>query len=354
MRVFLAGASGAIGRPLARLLVEAGHEVVGTTRTPHRAERLRGAGVEPVVVDAFDAAALRDAVLAAEPEVVVHQLTALSAPLNPRRYGAWLAETNRLRRDVTPVLVEAAAAAGTRRIVVQSISFAVAPEGPPVADERARLYEDSPLPAWREAVAAVAAMERAVTGAEGVEGFALRYGYFYGPGSAYAPDGDITEQVRRRRMPIVGSGEGRFSFVHVDDAAAATTLALERGAPGVYNVVDDDPAPMREWLPAFARAAGAPPPLRVPAFVARLAAGRYAVHYGTAQRGASNAKARRELGWAPRWGSWREGFPATLGRRPSRPPPSAPPRPARASRRTRSRPRGRPRRRTRVRRSRPA
>ena len=311
MRVFLAGATGAVGRPLVRRLVEAGHDVVGTTRSEAKVDALRAAGAEPVVVDAFDLDAMRDAVSDARPEVVVHQLTALSKPFNPRRYGEWIAETNRLRREVTPTLVDAARSAGARRIVAQNVAFMTAPRGPWVVGEEAPLFTDAPR-SFREAVQACTALERAVVGADEIEGLVLRYGFFYGSGTSYAPDGDLTAEVRRRRFPIVGSGEGRFSFLHVEDAAAATVDALDRGQPGVYNVCDDEPAPMREWLPEMARMLGARRPFRVPAFVARLAAGHAAVHYGTSLRGASNAKARRELGWVPAHPSWRTGFEETL------------------------------------------
>lgn len=310
MRVFVAGATGAIGRPLTERLVAAGHEVVGTTRNAERAAGLRSAGVEPVVLDAFDAGALREAVVSARPEVVVNQLTALSAPFNPRRYGGWIAETNRLRTEVGPALVTAAREAGAGRVIAQSISFVARPGPDAVVDETAPLNLDAPGPV-AAAVGAVAAFERAVTGAEGIDGVVLRYGHLYGPGTAYAPDGETARQVRARRFPVVGSGAGVFSFVHTGDAAAATLLALERGT-GVLNVVDDDPAPLREWLPAYAAALRAPPPRRVPAIVARIAAGSMAVDFATRQVGSSNARARAEIGWKPGFGSWREGFPATL------------------------------------------
>lgn len=312
MRVFVAGATGAIGRPLLARLAAAGHEVTAMTRSPERAAALRAHGHEAVVADAFDAPAVHAAVGAAQPEVVVNQLTALAPSFDPRRYGEWLAETNRLRREAAPVLVGAARAAGARRVVAQSISFIASPRAPAIASEADPVWTEAPEPIGG-GVSSALALERAVTEAEGIEGLVLRYGYFYGPGTTYGPGGSIVADVRRRRFPVVGSGAGRFSFVHVDDAADATVLALTAGTTGVYNVVDDDPAPMREWLPALAAAAGAPKPLRVPAFVGRLAAGRYAVLYATVQRGASNAKARRELGWAPAHPSWRTGFPAVFG-----------------------------------------
>jgi nucleoside-diphosphate-sugar epimerase len=308
MRVFVAGATGAIGRELVPQLLAAGHRVTGMTRSPERAERLRAAGAEAVVCDVFDAERLRAAIAEAHPEAVVHELTDLpeSYDTNVRRLTTG---TNRLRREGTPILLEAAQAAGARRFVAQSIAFAYAPEGDWVKEEDAPLSAD---PAQAEVVNALRSLEEAVVGAPGLEGIVLRYGQFYGPGTYFAADGSIGEQVRRRRFPIVGKGEGRFSFVHIEDAAAATVAAVERGRPGIYNVCDDEPAPMSEWLPVYAEALGAKPPRRVPVLVARLAAGRTAAESATVMRGASNAKAREELGWTPRYPSWREGFPAAL------------------------------------------
>lgn len=308
MKVFLAGATGAIGRPLVRRLLEAGHDVVGTTRSPERATALRAAGAEAVVLDALDAPALREAVLSARPDAIVNQLTDLSAPMNPRRYAQWLAGTNRLRTEATATLLDAGRHAGAARAVVQSISFATAPQGPPVLDEDAPLNDAAP-----EMTGPVAAMERQVAQAEGIDGLVLRYGYFYGPGTSLGPGGQQAEMVRRRRLPVVGSGAGTWSFVHVDDAAAATVLALDGGGTGVLNVVDDEPAPMRDWLPGLAATMGAPPPRRVPAWLARAVAGPLAVHTGTAMRGASNARARERLGWRPARPSWRDGFAETFG-----------------------------------------
>ncbi len=306
MKVFVAGASGVIGRSLVRMLVEAGHEVTGMTRSPKRAETLRCAGVEAVVCDALDAEALRSAVARARPEAVIHELTDLPPKLEPRRYRAQLAGTNRLRREGTRNLVAAARAAGAGRIVAQSIAFAYAPTGDWVKDEDAPLALDSPPP-MDAAVAAVADLERQVLDAGGT---VLRYGCFYGPGTYLAADGFYAELAHRRRFPVVGSGEGRWSFIHVDDAAAATAAALARGSPGVYNIVDDDPAAARDWIPAYAAAIGAKPPLRLPAWMGRLVGGRAAVAAMTTQRAASNAKAKQELGWAPRHSSWRDGFRA--------------------------------------------
>ena len=308
MRVFLAGATGAIGRPLVARLLAAGHDVVGTTRSQERAETLRAAGAEAVVVDALDAAALRRAVIAARPDAIVNELTDLSAPMSTRRYARWLAGTTRLRLEATATLLDAARAAGTPRVVVQSVSFVTAAQGPPVLDEDAPLAADAP-----ELTEPIAALERMVAEAPGIDGLALRYGYFYGPGTSIGPGGQHAELVRRRRLPIVGDGEGRWSLIHVDDAAAATVCALDAGGGGVLNVTDDEPAPLREWLPGLARAIGAPPPRRVPVWLARAVGGPIVVHTGTALRGAANGRARERLGWAPRRPSWREGFAEVFG-----------------------------------------
>jgi len=242
----------------------------------------------------------------AQPEAVVHLLTSLPPRLDYRDKEA-LAPTNRVRGEGTRNLVAAAKAAGVRRLIAESVAFFYAPEGDWVKDEEAPLFLDAPPP-FGTAATALAELERQVLGAEGIEGVVLRYGWLYGPGTYYAADGSLTEDARKRKAPVVGKGTGTFSFVQVEDAAAATVAALERGAPGAYNVVDDEPAPMREWAPAFAAAVGARKPLRVPAWLARLLAGPGAVAMATQLRGASNAKAKRELGWQPRYPSWRQGF----------------------------------------------
>ncbi len=278
------------------------------TRSEESAASLREAGAAAAVVDVFDAEALGAAVAEASAEVVVHQLTAIPENLDPRKMEAQFEATNQLRTEGTRNLLAAARASGARRMVAQSIAFAYAPRQDGLHDE------DDPL--WSEATpiyAAVKEMEDQVLGAEDLEGIVLRYGFFYGPGTSYAPDGGTAATVRKRQFPVMGRGDGEWPFIHIDDAAGATVSAVERGAPGAYNVVDDDPAPLREWLPAFAEALGAKKPRRVPKFIARLAAGRMATHYGTAMRGASNEKAKRELEWSPRYASWREGFREGLG-----------------------------------------
>lgn len=313
MRIFLAGATGAIGRPIARRLAAAGHEVVGTTRSNDRASRIREDGGQPVVLDALDSDAVHAAVEAARPDVVVHQLTQIPDDLNPRKFAAQFEATDRLRTEGTRILIDAARSAGADRIIAQSIAFAYRLDGP-LGELKT---EDDPLVGadapkdFRRAGEAIAALERSVLNAGGT---VLRYGYFYGAGTAYAAnDGALAARVRKRGFPIVGAGEGVFSFIHVEDAAAATAAAVERGAPGVYNVVDDEPAPLREWLPAYAKAIGAKPPRRVPTLAARIAAGPWTTQIATRARGATNAKARRELGWEPEYPSWRQGFTESAG-----------------------------------------
>jgi nucleoside-diphosphate-sugar epimerase len=307
MRVFVAGATGAIGRPLVPKLVAAGHEVTGMTRSEERAEGLRRAGARAVVCDALDAEAVRAAVGGARAEAIVHQLTALPDRLDFRDRDLYTA-TNRVRTEGTDNLLAAARETGTRRLVCQSVAFAYAPGGEPIKSEDAPLLRDAPG-GFGEGVRAIGRMERQVLEADGV---VLRYGFFYGPGTYYGEDGSSTRDVRRRRMPVVGGGTGIFSFVHVDDAADATVIAVERGPSGVYNVVDDEPAPLREWLPVFAEAAGAKRPLRVPVWLARLVGGEAVVASAVGLRGASNAQAKSELGWQPAHPSWRQGFAESL------------------------------------------
>jgi nucleoside-diphosphate-sugar epimerase len=310
MRVFVAGATGAIGRPLIPQLVAAGHEVTGTSRSQQGASQHEQAGAAVAACDVLDAAAVRSAVEAAAPDVIVSQLTKLPARFNPRTvdYGP----TNLLRREGTRNLVEAASVAGTRRLVSQSIAFLYAPQGDWVKDENAAVFEDAPAP-FGDGLEATLDMERQTLSSPGLEGVVLRYGFFYGSGTYYASDGTSAAEVRKRRQPLVGHGDGVFSWIHVEDAAAATVAALDRGSPGIYNVVDDEPAPMRDWLPVYAEAVGAKPPRRVPRWLARLVAGRFAATLATELRGASNAKAKRELGWEPRYPSWRQGFREALG-----------------------------------------
>ncbi len=312
MRVFVAGATGVIGRSLVPKLVAAGHEVTGMTRSESKTPALREAGAEPVIADAFDRERLREVIAASSPEVVVNELTDMPRAVNPRKLREQFARHDRLRSEGVVNLVDAARDAGARRVVAQSIASVYAPRATAVKQEDDPLYLDAPFP-WRRSIEAVQVLEQTVTGQEGLEGVILRYGYLYGPGTWFASDGSIAEMVRRRRYPIVGSGQGWFSFVHVDDAANATVAAVERGAPGIYNVVDEDPARVRDWLPVYADALGAAPPRRVPKLLALLVAGRVAVIVMTEQRGAVNAKAKAELGWEPGWTTWRKGFREALG-----------------------------------------
>jgi nucleoside-diphosphate-sugar epimerase len=312
VKVFVAGASGVIGRRLVPMLVGRGHEVTAMTRSPEKAAQLRAAGASPAIRDVFDVDGLRAEVSAAAPEVLVHELTDLPADVDPRRAAKQLEGNDRIREEGTRNLVDAALAAGARRIVAQSIAFVYEMGGEGLKTEDDPLFEDAPFP-WSRSVRAVRTLENLVTGTDGLEGIVLRYGFFYGPGSSYAPGGYYAREVLRRRFPIVGRGSGVFSFIHVDDAAAATVAATEHGKPGIYNVVDDEPAPLRDWLPVYAEALGAKKPLRVPRFIARLVAGAYTTGLATELRGASNQRAKAELGWQPRYPSWRQGFRESLG-----------------------------------------
>jgi 2-alkyl-3-oxoalkanoate reductase len=315
MKIYVAGATGAIGTRLLPLLVARGHEVTGTTRTASKQDAIRALGARPAVVDALDPDAVARSVAEAEPEVVVHQLTALSAGLDLRHADRAFAQTNRLRTEGTDHLLAAAQAVGARRVVAQSYAgWPFARTGGPVKAEDDPLDPEPPA-ALREALAAIRHVEQAVTSITWGEGLVLRYGGFYGPGTGVTrePGGAMAEPIRRRRLPIIGDGGGVWSFVHIDDAAAATAEAVERGAPGIYQVVDDEPAPVREWLPALSAALGAKPPRRLPRALARLLAGEAATVMMTEVRGASNAKAKSELGWQPRYPSWRLGFEHGLG-----------------------------------------
>jgi nucleoside-diphosphate-sugar epimerase len=308
MNVFLAGATGAVGARLLPLLVRAGHVVTGTTRRPERAESIRAAGGTPVVVDALDADAVRKAVERVRPEAIVHQLTAIPAAINIRRFDQEFAATNRLRSQGTDYLLAAARAVGCHRFVAQSFGgWPYARTGGWVKTETDRLIED-PGPAMRRSLEAIRHVEAAVQGERDLEGFVLRYGFFYGPGTSIGPGGATIEDVRRRRIPVVGKGTGYWSFVHIDDAASATLAAVEATSPGVYNVADDEPAPVSEWLPYLAQSIGAKPPRRIPEWLGRLAIGTHGVAMMTESRGISNQKAKSLLGWRPARRSWREGF----------------------------------------------
>src|SRR5918997_1294576 len=310
MKVFVAGATGAIGRQLVPRLVEAGHEVHGMTRSQGKRALLRELGAVPVVADALDPEQVAEAVGGARPEVIVHQLTAIGA-LDMRHFDRDFALTNRLRTEGTDHLLSAGQAVGVQRFVAQSIAGygAYARTGGPVKTEEDPL-DSAPAREMRETLAAVRHLEQAVLGARWTEGIVLRYGAFYGPGTSMAPGGQQPQLIRERRFPLVGDGGGVWSFIHVADAAEATVAAVERGSRGAFNIVDDDPAPVAEWLPALAHSLGAKRPMRVPRFVGRLFAGEAGVVMMTDVRGASNAKAKRELGWRPAHPSWRQGLAA--------------------------------------------
>lgn len=313
MRIFVAGATGVIGRRLVPLLVANGHTVIGTARTAGKADALRAAGASPVVVDALDRDAVREALIQAEPEVVVHQLTALAGFTDFRKFDEGFAATNRLRTEGTDNLIGGMWEVGVRRLVAQSFAgWPHARVGGPVKTEDDPL-DPHPPAALRRTLEAIQYLEGAVLHTDGIQGTVLRYGGFYGPGTSLGEGGFQLEVVRRRRFPIVGGGTGVTSFIHIEDAATATLAAIETGKPGLYNIVDDDPAPVAEWLPALAAAIGTEPPRHVPVWVARLFAGEHGVVMMTEVRGASNAKAKRDLGWQPQYSSWREGFRRGLG-----------------------------------------
>jgi nucleoside-diphosphate-sugar epimerase len=320
MKIFLAGATGALGRALVPQLVAEGHEVVGMTRSASKQDLVRSMGARPVVADALDPDAVARAVASAEPEVIVHELTALSGPMSmrdarhPERFkGAIM--TNRLRTQGTDHLLAAGRAVGARRFLAQSFgAFRFARTGGPVQSEDDPLDPDAPG-APQPGVEAIVYLEQTVTSIGWGEGLALRYGGFYGPGTSISldPHAQMAAPVRKRRFPIIGDGGGVFSYIHIDDAAAATAAALDRGQPGIYNIVDDEPAPVREWLPVLASALGAKPPRRIPRWLGRLAAGETATAMMTEAKGASNEKAKRELHWQLRYPSWRQGFTQGLG-----------------------------------------
>jgi 2-alkyl-3-oxoalkanoate reductase len=314
MRVFVAGATGAVGSRLVPLLASAGHSVVGLTRTPAKADAIGRAGAEAAVADALNRAAIVAAVASAKPDVIVHAMTSLGAANDLRRFDQAFAVTNRLRTEGLNNLLAAAKQAGTQRIVAQSFcGWPYAREGGPVKSEDDPL-DPTPPRELRQAFEAIRYLERLTTTSSGIDGIVLRYGAFYGPGTGLF-DGPMIEQLRRRRVPLIGDANGWWSFLHVDDAAAATAIAVERGAPGIYNIADDEPAPVREWLPTLASMLGARPPWRIPKWLARIAAGEHIVAMMTEARAGSNAKAKRDLGWRPKHASWRQGFAEVLSLR---------------------------------------
>jgi nucleoside-diphosphate-sugar epimerase len=313
MRVFVAGASGVVGRRLVPLLVEANHEVTATTRSSDAASLIADLGARPLVMDALDGESVLAAVRDAQPEVVIHELTALRSAASLRNFDKIFATTNRLRTEGLDHLLAAAREVGARRFIAQSFTgWPNVRAGGPVKTEDDPL-DPQPLPAMSETLGAIRYLESTLGASTDVEGVALRYGGLYGYGTSLGEGGEYLEQIRKRRVPVVGSGAGVWSFLHIDDAASATVQALDHGSPGVYNIVDDEPAPVREWLPYLASELDAPPPRHVPAWLARLPAGPAAIAMMTEIRGSSNAKARRELDWEPLYPSWRDGFREGLG-----------------------------------------
>ena len=313
MRVFVAGSTGAIGKSLVPLLVESGHEVVALSRASQKAKGLEALGAKVAVADAFDKEGLTAAIRRAEPEIIIHQLTALAGVANFRRFDAKLALTNRLRTEVTDTMLAAARLVGARRVIAQSFcGWPFAREGGPVKTEEDPLDQDPPA-SFRRTLAAIRYLEEAVRRATDLEALALRYGILYGPGTAITKGGSIVDLIRKRRMPIVGDGAGIWSFIHIQDVARATVAAVSHGAPGIYNIVDDEPAAVSTWLPFLADTLGAPPPRRVPTWIGRLVIGDGGVSMMTKIRGGSNAKAKRELEWQPIYPSWRRGLAERLG-----------------------------------------
>lgn len=308
MKIFVAGATGAVGKQLVPLLISKGHHVVATTRTAGKTEALRALGAEAIELDGLNRNAVIDAVVASRPEAIVHQMTALASMRSLKNFDEEFAVTNRLRTEGTEHVIAAAQAAGTRKLVVQSYTgWPNARTGGPVKTEDDPL-DTTPPKKMSGSLVAMRELERLVASANGVQGTVLRYGNFYGPGTAFSPDGEITRMVRRRQFPIIGSGAGIWSFIHMDDTAAAALAAIESNASGVFNIVDDEPAAVSVWLPELAKTIGAKPPRRIPAWLGRLVMGESGVSMMTQVRGSSNAKAKRVLGWQPIYRSWRQGF----------------------------------------------
>jgi nucleoside-diphosphate-sugar epimerase len=302
MKIFIAGGTGAIGRPLIAEFLGKGHTVVALTRSPEKAQALAAQGVEPAIADVFDADAVKAVIGRAQPEVVIEQLTALPKTYTRESMSAAAAFNQRIRLDGGANVLAAAQAAGVRRYLRQSIAFWGIP-GPGLANEETPLISDA-SPGTAADARVISEIEQRLLGASNIEAIVLRYGFFYGPGTWFAPDGDVAGQVRQRQFPIVGNGDGVWSWLHIDDAAIATVAAAERGKRGVYLIANDQPLAVRQWLPAFARWLNAPPPPQISVEDALKAGGADAVYYGTQMRGASNAKARRELNFQPRPLEW--------------------------------------------------
>jgi nucleoside-diphosphate-sugar epimerase len=314
MKIFIAGASGAIGSHLVPQLVARGHDVVGSTRSAVKTGMLRALGAEPMIVDALDPGSVADAVAKTEPEVIVHQATALNGPVNFRNVKRMAAATNRLRTEGTDHLLAAGRAVGVRRFVAQSNYAVLERTGGPVVDESGQIDPNPPRDT-KGGIDALRHLEEQVTGITWADGIVLRYGGFYGPGTNIeaAPDAVMANLIRKRRLPVIGGGGGIWSMVHITDAASATVAVIERGKPGIYNAADDEPAPVRDMLLELARVLRARPPRRIPAWPVRLLAGKGAVEIMTQSRGISSDKIKRELGWTPQYPSWRTGFTEGLG-----------------------------------------
>lgn len=311
MNIFIAGATGAIGHPLVERLLNDGHNITAITRSPESAGELRAQGMTALVVDVFDREKLMKAVVEAQPEVVIHQLTSIPVNLDVRKMAEEFVQTNRLRTEGTRNLMDAAVKAGARQFIAQSYGAMYSPDGEGLATEDQPLHLDAP-DAFSSIVEAIDALENIVLNTPGITGTVLRYGHFYGSGTGYTSEIGVVSAVRQRQMPIVGGGNAVFSFIHVEDAAAATVLAVNHGKAGIFNIVDDVPSPLHEWLPFYANLLDAPSPMRLPKWIGRLAAGRFVVYLMTEMRGASNAKAKQQLGWQPRYASWRDGFRVEL------------------------------------------
>lgn len=308
MKVFVAGGTGALGRRLVALLVLHGYDVTAMTRSASKTELLRKLGAEPVVADGLDQDAVVKAVTQAEPEVVIHQMTGLTGVSSFKRFDDEFASTNRLRTQGLDHIMTAARAAGVRRLIAQSFGNWNYERAGGQAKTETDPFDPNPPQGMTKSMEAIRYLEAAILSDDRIEGIALRYANYYGPGAHIAENGPFLDLIRKRKLPIIGDGAGVWSHIHMDDAAAATVAAVERGAPGVYNVADDEPAPVSVWLPELARVIGAKPPRRVPVWIGRLAAGEPGVSLFTRIRGASNAKAKRELSWRPRYGTWRDGF----------------------------------------------
>jgi nucleoside-diphosphate-sugar epimerase len=310
MKLFLAGATGAIGKRLLPQLVRKGHTVTATTRTPDKVDSIRRVGATAVVMNALHEQEVLETVQRAAPDVIIHELTAIPPSFDLKRFDEGFAFTNMLRMEGTDFLLAAARSSGCRRFIAQSYAgWPYRRTGTWIKDENGQLLSSPETePSVERTLEAILHLESAVLGESALEGFVLRYGAFYGPGTSLGLGGTLLEEVKKRRVPIVGQGTGYWSFLHIDDAASATVAAVDALSPGVYNICDDEPAPVSEWLPFLANELGAKPPRHIPAWLARMAIGAFGVALMTEIRGASNRKAKSQLPWKPKWPTWRKGF----------------------------------------------